>query len=112
MVGARVDSWREPWGRNQGQQNRPRSVSPAAPAGQKPLMRLLSFAKEQENMWAQLITSSCALEGQLRALRAEHEVLKLESQALRRCLHRAVCLQHPAFGVFVLISCGYYVREL
>ena len=48
------------------------------------------------------MTSSCALEGQLRALRAEHEasvlgprnaspeVLKLESQALRRCLDRAV----------------------
>lgn len=54
-------------------------------------------------MEAQLVTSSCALEGQLRALRAEHEanalgrsenaspeVLKLESQALRRCLDRAV----------------------
>lgn len=40
-------------------------------------------------MWAQLVTSCCALEGQLQALRKEHEVLKLESQALRRCLDRA-----------------------
>jgi len=40
-------------------------------------------------MSAQLVTSCCALEGQLQALRKEHEVLKLESQALRRCLDRA-----------------------
>lgn len=89
MVGARVDSWREPWGRNQASESRVRSVSPNAAQGQKPATRLLSLAKEQENMWAQLVTSSSALEGQLRALRAEHEVLKLESQALRRCLDRA-----------------------
>lgn len=89
MVGARVDSWREPWGRNQAAESRVRSVSPNAAQGQKPATRLLSLAKEQETMWAQLVTSSSALEGQLRALRAEHEVLKLESQALRRCLDRA-----------------------
>lgn len=89
MVGARVDSWREPWGRNQASESRVRSVSPNAAQGQKPATRLSSLAKEQENMWARLVTSSSALEGQLRALRAEHEVLKLESQALRRCLDRA-----------------------
>jgi len=90
MVGPRVESWREPWGVNRpAAESRARSVSPHVAQQPKPVMRLLSLAKEQENMWAQLVTSSSALEGQLRALRAEHEVLKLESQALRRCLDRA-----------------------
>ncbi|CAJ1330654.1 unnamed protein product, partial [Effrenium voratum] len=72
----------------------PRPARSSSPAGSgaaqaKPLMRLLSLAREQENMWAQLVTSSSAMEGQLQALRQEHEMLKLESQALRRCLDRA-----------------------
>eukprot|EP00930_Biecheleria_cincta_P083825 TRINITY_DN73334_c0_g1_i1.p1 TRINITY_DN73334_c0_g1~~TRINITY_DN73334_c0_g1_i1.p1 ORF type:complete len:658 (+),score=118.07 TRINITY_DN73334_c0_g1_i1:48-1976(+) len=67
-----------------------RSPSPTGDEfGQRPLRRLLSIVKDQEGLWAQLVMSSRALEGQLQALRAEHEVLKLEGQVLRRCLDRA-----------------------
>lgn len=67
-----------------------RSPSPTGDElGQRPLWRLLSIVKDQEGLWVQLVTSSRALEGQLQALRAEHEVLKLEGQVLRRCLNRA-----------------------
>jgi len=51
--------------------------------------RLMAIAKDHENMLVQLIASSNGLELQLKGLRAEHEALRVEAQALRRCLDRA-----------------------
>eukprot|EP00418_Pyrodinium_bahamense_P083815 CAMPEP_0179054482 /NCGR_PEP_ID=MMETSP0796-20121207/22809_1 /TAXON_ID=73915 /ORGANISM="Pyrodinium bahamense, Strain pbaha01" /LENGTH=804 /DNA_ID=CAMNT_0020751107 /DNA_START=116 /DNA_END=2530 /DNA_ORIENTATION=+ len=47
------------------------------------------MAKDQEGVYSQLIANAKSFELQLKALRAEHEALRMEAQALRRCLDRS-----------------------
>jgi len=50
--------------------------------------KLLAISKDHENTCGRLIDSTKMIEIQLRELRAEHETLKAETQALRTCLDR------------------------
>lgn len=50
---------------------------------------LLQVAKDQEGVWAQLVTGCGMLEEQLQSLRREHEVLQAEVTAVRTCLDKA-----------------------
>lgn len=64
-----------------------------AESGDRDLSKLLNMAKDHESMCDRLLSTTRSFEGQLRALRSEHEALKAEAQALRRCLHKSGVLQ-------------------
>ena len=53
------------------------------------MARLLAMAKDHETICSQLMETAQHFEVQLRAMRAEHQTLRLEVHALRRCLDRA-----------------------
>jgi len=51
--------------------------------------KLLAITKDHESMCSHLLTTARTLDEQIRTLRAEHEALRVEAQAMRRCLDRA-----------------------
>lgn len=51
--------------------------------------RLCQMTKEAEATCAHLLANAKVVEGQLKALRTEHEVLRAEANALRRCLDKS-----------------------
>lgn len=48
-------------------------------------------------MWAHFLATTAALESDLQTLRKEHEALRLEAAAMRRCLDKAGVLAQQAF---------------
>jgi len=50
--------------------------------------KMMAISKDQEKLNAQVIASSQELDNQLRTLRLQHDSLRAEAQAMRRCLDR------------------------
>jgi len=65
--------------------------------GESAYTRLLSITRDHEAVCSNLMASTRQFEEQIRSLRIEHEALRAESQAMRRCLDRAGVL--PAVDV-------------
>lgn len=53
------------------------------------LSKLISMAKDHENTCSRLLSNTRRFDHQLQVLRAEHEALRSEAWAMRRCLDRA-----------------------
>ena len=51
--------------------------------------RLYQLTRDAEATCNQVLANAKVMETQLSALRSEHELLRLETDALRRCLDRA-----------------------
>eukprot|EP00931_Biecheleriopsis_adriatica_P060734 TRINITY_DN36485_c0_g1_i1.p1 TRINITY_DN36485_c0_g1~~TRINITY_DN36485_c0_g1_i1.p1 ORF type:complete len:706 (+),score=137.45 TRINITY_DN36485_c0_g1_i1:2-2119(+) len=61
----------------------------AARMGTNSLAKITQIAKDAESACSYLLANAKIVEGQFKALRAEHESLRAEAEALRRCLDRS-----------------------